>query len=123
MLYRAAADLLVIIHLLFIVYVLVGGWVSFRWPWASVAHVPAVVWAATVEITGGICPLTPLEVTLRRHAGEQGYTGGFIEHYLYAILYPDELSRSMQLAFGGFVIMVNVAAYALLLHRAYRGRA
>ena len=109
---RLLADAVVLLHLLFIAFALAGGalvlW-RLRIAWL---HLPAVAWAAYVEFTATICPLTPLENALRRRAGAAGYDGGFIEHYLIPVIYPAGLTPSIQVAIGGLVVALNVAFYA-----------
>jgi hypothetical protein len=114
---RFLADALVLAHLLFIVFVLFGGVLVLHWPRLALAHLPAVCWGALIELTGGYCPLTPLENRWRQAAGEAGYHGSFIEHYLLPIIYPAELTRGMQLAMGAVVIGVNLAIYGWLVRR------
>ena len=118
MAYRILADLVVGLHALFVVFVLVGGLLALRWPWVVFLHLPAAVWGALIEFQGWICPLTPLEKALRAAAGDAGYEGGFIEHYLLPVLYPAGLTREVQLVLGTAVIVLNVGIYALLLKRA-----
>ncbi|ARA82381.1 membrane protein [Pseudomonas amygdali pv. tabaci str. ATCC 11528] len=117
MFYRVAADAVVAFHLLFIVFVLFGGLLVVSRPWLALLHVPAVAWGAAVEFLHLYCPLTPLENTLRRTAGEQGYDGGFVEHYLIPLIYPAGLTPGIQLWLGGIVLLVNVSVYGLLLMR------
>ncbi|ARD13334.1 MULTISPECIES: DUF2784 domain-containing protein [Pseudomonas] len=117
MFYRVAADAVVAFHLLFIVFVLFGGLLVVSRPWLALLHVPAVAWGAAVEFLHLYCPLTPLENTLRRTAGEQGYDGGFVEHYLIPLIYPVGLTPGIQLWLGGIVLLVNVSVYGLLLMR------
>ena len=112
MLYRLAADAVLLVHLAFVLFVVLGGALVLRWPRIAWAHVPAVIWGALVEFGGWICPLTPMEVTLRRAAGEAGYSGDFIEHYLLPVLYPEGLTHGVQLIFGAAVIAINAAVYA-----------
>ena len=119
---RVAADAVVLLHLAFIVFVVLGGVFVFRWTWVAGLHVPALLWGAFVELFGVVCPLTPLEQSLRIAAGEQGYSGGFIERYIVAAIYPAGLTPSMQVAMGIFVIVVNAAIYAALLYRRRRKR-
>jgi hypothetical protein len=119
---RAAADAIVLLHLGFIVFVVLGGLLVFRWTWIAGLHVPALVWGAFIEFFGGVCPLTPLEQSLRIAAGDQGYSGGFIEHYIVAAIYPAGLTPSTQMSLGIFVIVINAAIYAALLYRRRRGR-
>jgi len=121
--YRVFADVVLIVHLAFVVFVVLGGLLALRWPRAAWLHVPAAAWGAFVEFTGRVCPLTPLENALRTRGGEAGYSGGFIDHYVVALLYPDGLSRGMQIAIGALVIALNVAVYGLLLRRLKRSRA
>ena len=115
MFYKLAADAVVLLHLAFVVFVVAGGMLVFRWRWTAILHLPAATWAVLLEFYGWLCPLTPLELTLREAGGEAGYQGGFIEHYLLPILYPHDLSRTLQIAMGGFVIMINITVYACLL--------
>lgn len=117
MIYRALADALVVLHLGFVVFVVLGGLLALRWPRVAWVHVPAAVWGALVELTGWICPLTPWEQSLRRLGGEAGYTGGFVAHYLLPVLYPAGLTPSVQTALGLFVAALNVAIYATVLRR------
>lgn len=117
MLYRAAADLVVLVHLAFVAFVVLGGLLVLRRPWVAWIHLPAALWGALIEFGGWICPLTPLEVALRRGAGEAGYAGGFIEHYVVALLYPEALSRELQVALGAAVVLINAWIYAVLARR------
>lgn len=122
MLHRLLADAVLLVHAAFVAFVVLGGlWVLFR-PKLAWLHLPAVAWGAGIEIFGGICPLTPLENQLRRLAGEQGYQGGFIEHYLLAALYPEGLTRAVQLALGLAVLVANTALYVAVWRRARRRR-
>ncbi|MEQ9400421.1 MAG: DUF2784 domain-containing protein [Longimicrobiales bacterium] len=122
MLYRFLADVTVVVHGLFIVFVVFGGLAVARWPRVAWGHVPCAVWGALIEFAGWICPLTPLENHFRRLAGQEGYPGGFIETYLIPLIYPGALTREIQIALGVGVIVVNVAAYgwALRARRAAR---
>jgi len=115
---RFAADAVLLLHLGFIVFVMLGGFLVFRWPRLALLHVPAVIWGALVELTGKICPLTFVENQLRIAAGTSGYTGSFVEHYLLGVIYPAGLSRPAQYALALLVIAVNAAIYARLLHAA-----
>jgi hypothetical protein len=117
MFYRLAADAVVLLHLGFVLFVIAGALLAFRWRWMVLLHVPAVVWAALLEFRGWLCPLTPLELSLRAAGGEAGYSGGFVEQYLLPVLYPAELDSNLQLALGSFVIAINVALYVWLLWR------
>ncbi|MGA7802700.1 MAG: DUF2784 domain-containing protein [Gammaproteobacteria bacterium] len=120
--YRLAADLIVLIHLAFILFVMGGAVLALRWRWVAAVHLPAAVWGALVEFTGWICPLTPLESRLREAGGAVGYSGGFVEHCLLPIVYPVGLTREVQLALGLLVLVVNAAAYALILRHRRRER-
>jgi len=117
MAFSLLADLVLAVHLGFVVFVVLGGLLALRRPWAAWVHVPAALWGAWIELAGGICPLTPLENELRRRAGEGGYTGGFVEHYLVPIVYPAGLTRTTQLLLGVLVILVNAAVYGVVLRR------
>ena len=124
MFHRALADLVLVSHLVFIVFAVAGGLLALRWRWAPLVHLPAVLWGAYIELSGGICPLTTLENTLRLEAGAAGYSGGFIEHYVVSVVYPSELSHSLQLALAGLLVLANLLAYSLVLrHRLSRQRA
>ncbi len=113
----AAADLLVIIHLAFVVFVVAGGLLVLRWPKLAWVHLPAAAWGAIVEITGWICPLTPLENQLRERAGADVYAGDFVARYIVPALYPDGLTRKSQLWLGVGVILLNAAVYTLVIRR------
>lgn len=121
MLARLAADGVVLIHLLFILFAVLGGLLVLRWRWVASLHLPAVAWGATVEFTGWLCPLTPLENWLRRLGAEAGYRGGFIEHYLIPLIYPAGLTRELQLVMGAAVVGINLGIYLFILYR-YRRR-
>ena len=115
MLTSLTADLIVILHFGFILFVLFGGFLILKWHRIVWLHLPAVIWGALIELAGWYCPLTPLEQSLRQAAGEGGYSGGFIEHYIVPLIYPVGLTRDMQILFGCIVIVVNVVAYALVI--------
>ncbi|KWT73977.1 MULTISPECIES: DUF2784 domain-containing protein [unclassified Variovorax] len=114
---RLLADAVLLLHGLFIVFVLAGGALVWRWPLAALLHLPAVAWAAWISWTGSDCPLTPLENTLRREAGDTGYEGGFVQHYLLGVIYPEAMTREWQVGVGVFVVLLNVGIYARLLLR------
>ena len=116
------ADAVLVVHGLFVVWAVFGVVAVWRWPRLAVLHLPALAWAVWIEATGGVCPLTPLEVWLRRAAGQEGYTGGFIEHYLGGLIYPDGLTRSAQWLAAGALALVNGVVYALLITRVARSR-
>ena len=111
MVYRILADLVVCLHLGFIFFAILGGMLIFRWRWVVWLHLPAILWSAWIEYTGGICPLTPLENTLRIQGETAGYTAGFIEHYLIPVIYPTHLTRNIQLLLGTLVLAINAGAY------------
>lgn len=115
--YRLLADLVVVAHLLFVLFVVAGGLLVLRWPRLAWLHVPAAIWGALIEFAGWICPLTPLENRLRRLGGEVGYEGGFVEEYLLAILYPSGLTRTHQLVLGALVLVLNLVIYGYVLWR------
>ena len=117
MLWRMAADALVLVHLGFILFVLLGGLLLLRWPRLIWLHMPAVAWGIVVECLHLGCPLTPWENQLRRAAGQAGYDGGFIEHYLIPLIYPAGLTPAIQLWLGAIVVLVNAAVYAWLIGR------
>ncbi len=117
MLERFAADAVLVGHLLFIAFVLLGALLALRWRWMAWLHVPALAWAVFVEATGRVCPLTPLENALRIRAGEAGYAGGFVEHYLLGIVYPEGLTRGIQWLLAAVVLIVNASLYGWLWYR------
>jgi hypothetical protein len=122
MLYRLLADAVLLLHLLFVAFVVGGGLLALRWRWMPWLHLPTLAWGATVEFTGWICPLTPLENILRAAGGEAGYSGGFIEHYLLPTLYPAALTREAQWLLGSGLLAFNAVVYlALWLRRHRRG--
>lgn len=114
---RIAADLVMLAHLAFVTYVALGGFLVLRFPKSAWLHVPALLWGIWIEVTGGICPLTPLENALRRRAGEAGYESGFIEHYIYPLVYPPGLTRGAQLTLAAALLLTNAAIYGALLLR------
>ncbi len=117
MIYRFLADSVLILHLLFIGFVILGGLLALRCPWMALAHIPAAYWGAFIELTGGLCPLTVMEVELRRIAGGAGYSGSFVEYYLLPIIYPAGLTRDIQFGLAAWVILINVAIYGGLVYR------
>jgi hypothetical protein len=116
------ANLVLIVHLAFVLFAALGGLLALRWRYAPLVHVPAVAWGAYIEISGGVCPLTPLENRLREAAGASGYQGGFLEHYLVALLYPTGLSRGAQFALAAVLVLLNIGIYAAVWRRRRRGR-
>jgi hypothetical protein len=114
---RLLADLVVLIHVTFVLFVVAGGFLALRWRRLVWLHVPAAAWGALIELTGWVCPLTPLENALRRLAGEAGYRGGFIEHYVLPVLYPVHYTVTLRLALAALVLLLNAAAYGLYFRR------
>jgi len=123
MLWRVLADLLVAIHFAITLFIVLGGLLVLRWPRLVWVHVPFALWGAVVEYSGVFCPLTPLENYLRQLGGEAGYSGGFIEHYILPILYPDGLTRNIQFALGTFVVVLNAVVYTVAWRRWRAGKA
>jgi hypothetical protein len=119
--FRLLADLIVVIHLCFVAFVLLGGLLVLRWPRVAWVHLPAAAWGAWIEFAGWLCPLTPLEVWLRERGGAAAYTSSFVERYLIPALYPESLSREAQWWLGGFVMVANAAVYTVVLRRRRRG--
>jgi len=115
--WRALADALVVAHLGFVAFVLVGGWLVWRWPRLAWLHLPALAWAVWIECTAGICPLTPLENRLRQAGGQAGYEGSFVERYLMPLLYPPGLTPAGQLWLGVGVLLINLVPYGLAWRR------
>jgi hypothetical protein len=117
MIYGLLADVALVAHAGFVVFVVVGGLLVLRWPRMAWIHVPCAIWGVWVEVAGRVCPLTPLEVSWRRRAGEVGYSGGFLEHYVTAVLYPAGLTRDVQVGLGVAVLVLNLVAYVLVWRR------
>jgi hypothetical protein len=111
------ADLLVGLHLAFVLFVALGGFLVLRRPIVAWAQVPAALWGAWIELTGGICPLTPLENALRARAGDAAYEGDFVARYVLPVLYPEGLTRDAQLLLGAAVIVTNAVLYAVAFRR------
>jgi len=120
MLYRVLADVVVLLHTAFVVFVVVGGFLAWRWRWVMWAHVPCALWGIAIEYGGWISPLTPLENAFRARAGLGGYRGGFVEHYVIPLLYPASLTRPTQAVLGTLVLAVNLVAYGVLVRRLVR---
>ncbi|MGG5288932.1 DUF2784 domain-containing protein [Pseudomonas shirazensis] len=117
MIYRLSADALVLIHLSFILLVLFGGLLVLKWRPALLLHLPAVAWGLAVELLHLQCPLTEWENRLRAAAGDAGYHGGFIEHYILPMIYPAGLTAQIQIVLGLVVLMLNLAIYAYVIWR------
>ena len=123
MTYRILADAVLVLHFAFIAFALLGGILVLRWPRVAWLHVPAVAWGVIVAWVGWVCPLTPLENQLRVLGGEAPYRGDFISHYLTMVIYPDGLTRSMQLVLGVTLLTVNAAVYIRFFRRRRKGDA
>lgn len=112
-----AADLVLVIHLGFVVFVVLGGLLVLKLRWCAWIHLPAAFWGALVELAGWPCPLTPLEKWLRASAEQEVYSGSFVQHYLYQVLYPHNLTRFDQFVLAAIVVIVNLAVYGYVLYR------
>ncbi|MFC1575642.1 DUF2784 domain-containing protein [Gemmatimonadota bacterium] len=121
MLYRLLADLMVVLHIAFVGFVVAGGIFVARRPRLARIHLPVAAWGVLIEMGGWICPLTPLEVRLRRLGGEAGYAGGFVEHYLLPVLYPTGLTRTHQVVLGFLVLILNLGIYGWVAWKWGRG--
>jgi hypothetical protein len=118
--FELLSGLTVIVHLLFVLFVVAGGLLVIRWRWLMLLHITAVIWAAAVELFGWVCPLTPLENWFRQKAGQNPYEADFIGRLIFPVLYPTGLTREVQIVLGLFVVIVNVALYAWLYRRTSR---
>jgi len=118
--WKLLADALVLVHLAFVAFVVGGGFLAWRYRLIPIAHLPALAWGIWIEWSGWICPLTPLENHLRERAGQSGYSGGFIEHYIIPVLYPPGLTHEVQWVLAGLLAATNLAAYGVLIRRAVR---
>ena len=117
MLHRWLADGVLVVHLAFVLFVVLGGLLVLRWPKLAWIHVPVALYGAIIEFAGFICPLTPLENSLRQRGGEAGYEGGFVEHYITAALYPSGLTREIQIVLGLAVLALNGVVYGVVIRR------
>jgi hypothetical protein len=117
MAYRVLADLVLLVHALFLAFVVFGGLLALWKRWVMYLHFPALLWGAMIIAMGWICPLTPLENNLRFSAGNAGYAGGFIEHYLLAGIYPEGLTREIQILLAVLLVLGNIIVYAILYRR------
>ena len=115
--YRLLADAVLLVHFGFVVFVVIGGVLALRWRRLAYVHVPVAIYGIMIEVLGFVCPLTPLEVWLRRRGGEAGYEGGFIEHYITAALYPAGLTRPTQFVLAAAVLVINAVVYAIWWRR------
>lgn len=117
MIWSLLADSFVILHFAFTAFVIVGGFLTWRWPQIAFLHLPALTWGSWVEVSHSICPLTPLENHFRHLGGEAGYRGGFLAHYLVRLLYPPGLTWHIQWELAAALIAINVVAYWGLIRR------
>ena len=122
MLYRILANAVVISHVGFVVFVVLGGFLAWRWQRVAWLHIPAALYGVTIEFVGWVCPLTPLENHFRRLAGPSGYADGFVEHYIIPVLYPTGWSVSLRIVLGTIVLFVNALAYGVYFWRVARSR-
>ena len=111
------ADLLVLLHLAFIVFVMFGGFLVLKWEKVAILHIPCALWGAFIEFSGWICPLTPLEQSLREAAGQTVYSGGFVDHYIMPLVYPTALTWEIQIVLGVIVLVVNLCVYGLVIYK------
>jgi hypothetical protein len=118
MAYRWLAELVVVVHFLFVAFVALGAFLALKWPWLIWLHVPVLIWAAAIVSIGFTCPLTPLEKYLRRRSGDGAYEGGFIDHYIRDVLYPGEYTNQAR----AVVALTIIAGYALMVSRHRRRR-
>ncbi len=122
MIYKFLSDLVILLHFGFIVFAVLGALLVMRWPRLVWLHLPAALWAMAIEFYDGICPLTPLENWLRIMAGEGGYSGGFVTHYIVAVIYPDELTTGIRMMLGIGVLIINLALYGWIIKQRRYGR-
>jgi hypothetical protein len=120
MIYRILAELLMIVHMAFILFVVFGGFAVLKWHWMALVHVPIAAWGAIVELKSWVCPLTPWENKFRLLAGQEGYSEGFIEHYLMPVIYPPGLTKDIQTTMGLLVVAINLLIYGYLIYRLVR---
>jgi len=118
----AIADLLLVLHLAFIVFVVFGGFLVLKCEKVAILHIPCALWGAFVELSGRVCPLTPLEFYFRKMAGEGTFSGGFIEHYVMPLVYPTGLTRGMQISLGIIVLIINLFIYWKVLFNRRRNK-
>ncbi|MBE3123573.1 MAG: DUF2784 domain-containing protein [Planctomycetes bacterium] len=117
MLYQSLADVVLLAHLGFVAFMVIGGAAVLRWPRLAWVHLPAVIWAVLIEYAGWICPLTPLENALRQAGGEAAYAGGFIDHWVALVLYPAGLTRGVQVVLASLLLVLNTLVYWRLARR------
>lgn len=117
MIFRVLADLILALHLAFVLFVILGGLLALRWRRVARIHIPIALYGAFIEFAGFVCPLTPLENAMRRRGGEAGYQGDFIDHYITATIYPQGLTRNAQFVLGAVVLVLNAAVYTIWWRR------
>jgi len=117
MIHLIIANTILVVHLAFILFAVFGGLLVFYKKWMPWLHIPAIFWAAMIEFSGWICPLTPLENNFRVLAGQNGYNQGFIQYYLLKVIYPDGLTRQVQIFLGAGLLILNLLIYAAVLKR------
>jgi hypothetical protein len=122
MVYRILADAVVLVHVAFVLFVVLGGLLVLRWRRIAWIHLPAAIWGALIEFAGWVCPLTPLENRLRVLGGGEAYDTGFVEHYVVPLLYPRDLTRTWQIALGLGALLINLGIYTFVIARARRNR-
>ena len=115
--YALLADGIVVLHLLFILFVVFGALLTIKWQWLVWIHVPAMLWGAATEFFHIVCPLTPLENSLRARSGAGGYSGDFVNQYLLPVIYPEALTSTIQWLLGGALVLFNVSVYTYLWRR------
>lgn len=120
MLWRILADAVLMLHLGFILFAILGGILFYRWRWIPWLHLPAFCWSSWVSFTGTLCPLTPLENHFRHRAGQDGYAGGFIDHYIVPLIYPEGLTDKIGITLGICILIWNAFVYSLILRRRRR---
>lgn len=119
--YRLLADLVLLAHFVFIIFVLLGGLLALKWPQVAWLHIPAALWGALTEFFSLPCPLTPLEKHFQRLAGDTPYEGDFIARYLLPLIYPAGLTPTVQIVLGAIVVVMNLAIYGWVLTRHSHG--
>ncbi len=120
MVYTILADLVVGLHVCFVIFVVLGAVLVLWKPHIAWFHIPAVFWGAGIEFLGWVCPLTPLENILRARGGDAPYATTFVEHYVMPVLYPTALDRNMQIGLGVIILGVNGIIYLFLLQKIRR---
>jgi len=120
MIAKLIADALVVLHFLFIIFVIFGGFSTLKWPRIALIHIPCAIWGALIEFYGWVCPLTHFEHYFRETASGVGYSGGFIQHYLIPIIYPYGLTKDIQLGLGIMVVSLNLFIYLIVIYKKVR---